>query len=141
MNFAQEVLRRQYSHITGLQLTLTLQSSTVLKTRLYSANFLQIIHCRMNHWIVASTLGSYPKVLIYDSIYQTVDETTLAWLKQFFGTDVEVTIDKQEGVSDSGFYAVSLANNRVPGNFIQSRMRNHLITCFEDYKFTEFPGH
>ena len=102
----------------------------------------------MNHWIVASTLGSYPKVLVYDSIYQTVDKATLDWLKQIFGEDVEVTIGdgpKQEGVSDCGLYAtatcVSLANNRVPGNFIQSRMRNHLITCFENYKLTEFPDH
>ena len=61
-----------------------------------------------------------------DSICQTVNETTPAWLKQFFGTDVEVTIGvgpKQEEVSDCGLYAiatcVSLSNNRVPGIYIQ----------------------
>jgi len=41
---------------------------------------------------VASTLGSYPKVIVNDSIYQTVDAATLAWLKQIFEADVEVTI-------------------------------------------------
>ena len=62
VNFAKEVLRRQYNHFNELKLTLTLQSSTVLRIRQSSCNFLQIVHSRTNHWIVASTLSSYSKV-------------------------------------------------------------------------------
>ena len=71
MNYSQEILKAQFQDIgiTRLQSTLTLskQMST------FSEKYLQVIHCRENHWIVASTIDSYPDVYVYDSLYDSVD--------------------------------------------------------------------
>ena len=76
INYSQEILKAQFKDdgIAGLQSTLTFSKQTA---RISSNKYLQIIHCRQNHWIVATTIGSYPKVFIYDSIYELVDQATV----------------------------------------------------------------
>ena len=132
--------------LTGLQSTLTLHKAKKIVTKT-APRFLQIIHCRGCHWIVASTVGSYPKAVVYDSLYTSIDKETLALLKQLLGAKVSVELGnepKEDGTADCGLFSiatcVSLATNNQPKNFIQQSMCNHLLHCFESFTFTEFPS-
>ena len=127
MNYSQEMLKAQFKDdgIVGLQCTLTFSKQF---TRISSNKYLQIIHCRQNHWTVATTMGSYPEVFIYDSIYESVDKATLDIMKQLFG-DISVKVangPKQEGATDYGLFAiatcVALANGQQPYNYLLSCM-------------------
>jgi len=108
--------------------------------------FLYILHCRINHWIIASTILSYPKVTIYDSLFDSVDGNTTGILKKLFRPKVEVVVNndrKQIGVDDCSLFAIanciSLAERSLPESFDQSKMRLHLVKCIEELKFTTFP--
>ena len=86
-------------------------------------NFLQIIYCRTNHWVVASTILSHPKVVVYDSLFNSVDANTTSILKQLFGPTVEVMVNndrKQVGTEDCGLFAIAncicLAERSLPAN-------------------------
>ena len=146
MNFAQRLLHRKFMSISGLQSTLTLSKSRKIPAK-SASNTLQIIHCRGCHWISASTIKSYPKVIVYGSIYLSVDQATMKILKQMFGIKVEVQVGdgpKQDGTADCGLFAiatcVSLANSgNVPKKIDQSKMREHLVECFENLNLIPFP--
>ena len=145
INFAQALLCRKFKSIAGLQSTLTLHIVKKIAAR-SAPRVLQIIHCRGCHWIVTSTVGSYPKILVYDSLYSSIDDETLALLKQMFGTKVSVELGngpKQDGTADCGLFAiatcVSIATDDQPKNFIQQSMCDHLLLCFESFNFTTFP--
>ena len=146
INFAQRVLQRKFKIIYGLQSTLTLSKSRKVPAR-SASNTLQIIHCRGCHWISASTIKSYPKVIVYDSIYSSIDQATIKILKQMFGVKAEVQVGegpKQDGTSDCGLFAiatcVSLASSGIlPKKFDQSKMREHLVECFENLNLLPFP--
>ena len=78
---------------------------------------------------MASTVGSYPKAVVYDSLYTSVDKETLALLKQMLGSNVIVELGnepKQDGTADCGLFAiatcVSLATGSQPKDFIQRSM-------------------
>jgi len=83
-----------------------------------------IIHCRGCHWIVASIVRSYPKAVVYDSLYTSIDKET-AILKQILGAKVSVELgngSKQDDTANCGLFAiatcVSLATSNQPKNFI-----------------------
>ena len=134
INYSQEMLKVQFKDagIAGLQSTLTLSKQT---SRISSNKYLQIIHCRQNHWTVTSTIGSNPEVLIYDFIYESVDKATLDIIKQLFGFDITIKVadgPKQEGISDCGLFTIatcvsSLAYGQQPAHYLQNCMINHLI--------------
>ena len=100
INFAQRL------HKKLLQSTLTLTKSRKIPVKSASST-LQIMHCRGCHWISASTIKSYPKVIVHDSIY--VDEATMKILKQMFGAKVKVQVEgsKQDGTTDCGIFAIA----------------------------------
>jgi len=148
INYSQDILKNQFKGIgiVGLQSTLTFskqQTSMILNEK-----YLQIIYCRENHWIVASSILSHPEVTIYDSLYQSVDQPTLNKLKELFGLHTIVKIatasPKQDGFVDCGLFAiatcVSLANKKQPLKYLQNFMRTHLINCIENSMFVEFPS-
>ena len=145
INFAQELLKRQFRTISGLQTTLFLSR---LKETLPATNCVQVVHCRGSHWIVASTIGcSTGEVLIFDSLYSSVDPETRELLKLLFGTDAKVKLEtcpQQVGNRDCGVFAIaistSLANGEHPGciSFDQESMRRHLLNCFELFQLTLF---
>ena len=91
-------------------------------------------------------LVSHPIVTIYDSIFDTVDANTSNILKQLFGPKVQVVVNndrKQVGTEDCGLFAlansVCLAEGGLPGNYDQSKMREHLVDCINNTSFTLFP--
>ena len=57
MYLAQRILKNQFPTLNGLQSTLSQQKTKSATSRKLNTNCLQIIHCRSNHWIVASTVG------------------------------------------------------------------------------------
>ena len=142
INFAQTILKRQYSTISGLQSTLIIHNNPVLHKP-----DLQIVHVRGNHWIVSTTLGlpgGTPRV--YDSLYDDIDQSTQCLLTSLYGTSIKVEEGpNQIGGSDCGLFAIAtatlLANGGNPGlvTYNQSLLRNHLVKCFEDCFLTLFP--
>ena len=143
INVAQELIKRQFPHISGLQSTLVLPKTQKVTV---TAAHAQIIHSRGNHWIVASNIGcNAPKVLVYDSLYSCVDAQTMKLVTTLFGTScVEMgECPKQKGYTDCGIYAiaicVSLASKQQPGPFMQGKMREHLVSCLENLFFSVFP--
>jgi len=145
MNFVQKLVSNKFKDVYGLKSTLTLHKSTRVPMAC-KKNFLQIVHCRTNHWIIASTILSYPKVTVYDSLFNSVDGNTTGLLKQLFGPKVEVVVNndqKQAGVEDCGLYAIAncicLAERSLPGSYDQPKMRMHLVKCIEKLNITTFP--
>ena len=142
INFAQEILKIQFPHISGLQSTLILAKYQKVPL---TSTYLQIIHSRGNHWIVATNLGCAPKLQMFDSLYSSVDEATTEFLRNLFGPCVIEVGESpmQDGTTDCGLYAiatcVALASNQKPGQFIQKNMRVHLVKCFENRLLTLFP--
>ena len=91
INFAQRLLHRKFKAINGFQSTLTLSKTRKIPVK-SASNTLQIMHCRGCHWISVSKIKSYPKVILYDLIYSSVDEGTMKILKQTFGVKIMVHI-------------------------------------------------
>jgi len=147
INFAQAILRRQFDKVLGLQSTL-LQSR--LRAPLPATGALQILHSRGNHWIVASTVGcSAGEVMVFDSLYSSIDQATRDLILQVFGKEVHIKLEKspqQLGGKDCGVFAVAictaLANGIHSGSisFDQKAMRLHLVKCFEQFCLTPFPS-
>ena len=146
INLAQEVLRRQFKNLSGFQSTLRL---TKLKEPLPAIGAIQVLHSRGNHWIVATTVGcSAGEVIVFDSLYSSVDEATLNLFKQLFGVHIKVKLErcpKQIGGRDCGLFAIAnctaLAYGSHPSNasFDQDAIQQHLLNCFVSFYFTPFP--
>ena len=71
INFANQILKKQFPGLTGLVLTLILSQSKPLSPISTALRYVQIIHTNGNHWVVASTRRS-PKVRVYDSLSSAV---------------------------------------------------------------------
>ena len=70
---------------------------------------------------MASTVGTYPKVVVYDFLYSSIHKETVAILKQILGPRVTVELEsgpKQDGTADCRLFAiatcVSLATGEKP---------------------------
>ena len=118
INIAQSLFKKQFPDIKGLQPTVyqlrnqAMEDGTV---QLDSTNQLQIIHCRGNHWIVASSVGcTKGMVNIYDSLYTSLDETTILLVSSLFGCQYQM----QRGGTDCGLFAIAvitaIANGKDP---------------------------
>ena len=142
------IAQKQFSNIQGLMSTLLLSSRP---GRSIVFNGLQIIHTRGNHWIVATTIGCTDEVVVFDTLYSTVDKLTEELILRIFGVKqlrMENAI-KQKGFKDCGVFAIaiaaSLAHIGLDGtmacsSFNQSGMRDHLLLCFENMCLTPFPN-
>ena len=127
----------------GLKSTLTLCEHQNLPVK---SRYLQIIHSRGNHWIIASHIGSAANVLqVFDSLYSSVDDTTMKLLTKLFGASVAIEMGscpQQSGTADCGIFAiatcVALANHSQPEHFVQEKMRPPSY-CFENFSLTAFP--
>ena len=145
VNVAQQLLKKQFPNLLGLFSTLLLSK---LKNPIPAgASTLQILHIRGNHCIVASTIGCQPgEVRLFDSLYKSIDTTTMALVSLVFGKDVSVSLEpsqQQQGGSDCGVFAIAnctaLAHVITP-LFNQEKMRQHLIQRFENAELSPFPA-
>ena len=84
---AQQLLSKQFPNLSGLGSSLVVSRSIPS----IAGKYLQIIHTRGNHWIVASTICCQPgEVKVFDSLYTSVDEATKKLLSTLFGKDTRV---------------------------------------------------
>ena len=147
MNFAQILLKQQFSNIQGLYSTLLLFRQKKIFVSARGRNVLQIIHTRQDHWIVASTIGCNDKeVCIYDSLFTSLDCSTKKLMSQLFGEDAHTKMQscpKQQGGNDCGLFTIAvctaLAYGVEPTTFNQPAMRSHLPKCFEQQCLAVFP--
>ena len=151
INYAQQLLKQQCTHVNGLCSTL-LQEKRSNLTRDSVKNRVQITYCRnCRHWVVAITINSdYNTVKVYDTMFHYLDQDSLQAVENCFHNDVILEIrmmhcHKQEGVKDCGNYAIAfsvalaLGVNPSRQNFKQESMRAHLVQCFRKEHFTLFP--
>ena len=104
------------------------------------------------HWVTSSSISG--KVVVYESLYSTVNESLKRQLSYVYGKlanddgslDVKVVLQqRQRGSSDCGLFAiansVALASGFDPSTIFwhQSEMRDHLLKCFEQQKIEMFP--
>ena len=103
----QKLLKDQFPLLNGLSSPLK-----VSVTGKWIGNFLQVYHCRNNHWITASTIGCKIGIVnIYDSLY--TDQLTRSKVEETF-PDLKITImvlpvQKQFGVKDCGLFSLAFA--------------------------------
>ena len=148
INFAQEIFKQQSPYKTGFNSTLLVSSRHEEVRRCPE---IQILHVRNNHWCVASSIMSADGVVVmYDSLYDSLDSSTLDTLQWLYGQGSRfhvANISKQNGIKDCGLYAIAIAVlliNKVDPHkvrFVQEKMRDHLITCFEAQYISFFPCH
>ena len=143
INFAQELLRKQFPSLHGLRSSL----SPIVNIGVWVDNYVQIFHCFGNHWVCASTVGCAAGIVhVYDLLYTSVSKDTLDSLKKI--KCVVPRSQKQGGTKDCGLYAIAtctyLAFGKDPESlpshcFEQQLLRSHLIFCLELKDMREFP--
>ena len=146
MYLAQRILKNQFPTLNGLQSTLLQQKTNPATSSELSRNCLQIIHCRSNHWIVASTVGG-EQVQVYDSLHKSIDRESFNVIFDLFHTSQVTMMNscKQEGHVDCGVFAIANATAIAHGvnpetiKFMQPLMRKHLMNCLEQETLTPFP--
>ena len=150
MEFAQCLLKQQFPSLGGLQSTL-LQCRK--ETQKGISRGVQIVHSRGNHWIVVSTINCKQReVLVFDSLYTSIDESTKAIITSVFQAPDNGTLtiryvntQKQADTNDCGLFAIAsataIAFGSDPSNHIyhQGEMRPHLHQCFVKGLLTQFP--
>ena len=152
INYAQQLLKQQCSHINGLCSTLLQERKSNL-TRDTVKNRIQIVYCQnRRHWVVATTINSeHNTVKVYDSLFRYLNQDSLQTIENCFQSDVipEVRMmqcRKQEGGRDCGVYAIALFMALALGvnpsrqNFKQELIRAHLVQCFKKELFTLLAG-
>ena len=150
INRAQKILKR---HVNGLESTL-LQEKEVMGTPEMVQNQLQIVYCiSREHWVVATSINNHKEVLVFDSVFCTLDDDTMRTVTNIFkhsGSTNKPYVkmmktQKQKGRDDCGTfsiaYATTIALGRSPAvlAFHQSSMRAHLVQCFYNENLTMLP--
>ena len=152
INFAQQLLKEQFSELNGLVSTLY-QDRRLQMTESLVRNKVQIIHCKgRRHWIVATTLNcQLGEVRVYDSLFQYCGKETehvIANLFQVGSVKLKITVSqsqKQKGGTDCGIFAIAFATALAFGinlsklQLKQESMRAHLINCFNKHRISPFP--
>ena len=87
IDFAQEILKKQFPRIYGLESTLLITRSSKLPKLPKNSLFLQIVHSRGN-WIAISALRPALEVQVYNSIYDNIDKETKNLCINLFGAGV-----------------------------------------------------
>ncbi|OCT61088.1 hypothetical protein XELAEV_18047116mg, partial [Xenopus laevis] len=143
---AQNLLRKQFN-CEGLQ------SSLLSQMQFYPVYGPSVqIHYDMNHWLTSCLKQHH--VEIADSLGRRyLTDAIKKQIRECYGgavmsDPVQMTIildvDQQPNSFDCGVYAIANAfeflSNRTPScKYNQTKMRRHLICCFEKGRFTAFP--
>ncbi len=143
----QKLLKIRFPNLKGLSSPLKLPS-----VGSWTNNYVQIYHCRSNHWIAVSTLGCKDgEINVYDSIYTRIDSDTKCKIEDTF-PDSAITIvlppvQQQDGVKDCGLFALAFATFLAFGNnpqalsvhkFDQKSFREHFVSTIELKQVIEF---
>ena len=104
----------------------------------------QILHTQSDHWVVISNVYcSGTELSLYDTIYNDIDDSTMALIRSMFKEDVTVTVaqvQKQQGHVDCGVFSVATATSLLhglsPGPYVQALLQPHI---FEKKEMQPFP--
>ena len=144
---AMNLLQKQYP-------TITTQPPSLAFSTGYSycpSETVQITHTGAHHWVLL--LSMYSKIAIYDNLNLQPTDFLLNQIRQLFSCDnsmpnfEQIKCYEQVGSTDCGLFAIAYAADILNGNNIydliydQTKMREHLIACFEQRKITTFPLH
>ena len=110
INACQLLLKNQFPNISGLCSTLQITS---FSSGHWIDNYIQVIHCRGNHWITATTIGcNINEAAVYDSLYTDIDSATHQSIKRVLQCPVVIKVPpvgKQKGALDCGLFAIAFA--------------------------------
>lgn len=132
INSACKILKQQFPSVKGLSLTL-------YQRKQHSEHFLKVsklyIRSRGNYWLVASTMECEDEVLVFDSLYDDLDDDTRNIIQNLFSCkNIKMaTCQKQLGAHDCGLFSIANATAIVNGidpaslKYKQEDMRMHLI--------------
>ena len=103
---------------------------------------IQITHNGAHHWILLSSIGG--EVKIFDSLDMPVTETIKNQMKNyFFSPDYSIPVYRvmkcQKQVGSHDFSIANAKGSIQDVVFDQSKMRVHLVSCFEAGKISPFP--
>ncbi|XP_066278835.1 polycystin-2-like [Branchiostoma lanceolatum] len=148
---AQMLLRRQYPGLEGLQDT-AVGASPYGYTRV-SGEGLQIHHAGILHWVVSSSIGGH--VSVFNSMPSKINASLEHQLCQCYAppanmdTDVLTVkvpcVQVQGSRFTCGLFAIAWAVDIAMGTDVtqvryeESRMRAHLLDCFERGHLSPFP--
>ena len=152
INFSLRIMQDQFPSLVGLA------SSLILPTlpqsfQGWKEKFLQICHCQGHHWITVTTKGcKNGELMVYDSLYDSIDSTTASTLERLFNTQLIYKMadtQKQQGVIDCGVFAIAnatavalCADTETPFlQFEQQKICEHLVYCLHNKFFCQFPAH
>ena len=100
IDFFQQLLKLKFPCLSGLKSTLL----PVFAHERWTSNYVQVFHCRNNHWITVSTVGCMEnRILVYDSLYNDVDKATQNKISVIFPGvkfDMKKVKQIQTGVKD-----------------------------------------
>lgn len=147
INCAQTIMYSQFPHLNnGFQSTLLLPKLRPFDS--WMPNYIQVFHVRSRrHWITVTTKDcSCGEVIVYDTLYDDVDCSTKTVLEHLFSCSKEGLsykmadgIQKQQGVTDCGVFAIAFAVSLAYGNHHYSNkinfglIRMHGSTTFYNF--------
>ena len=157
---AQKLLQNKFPGIQGWQSTHCSYTNRLFKPISDSADYIQILLTRGNHWITVSNILRYNKrpggatfVAIYDSLRGLYIEHKLKCDVAFFvHSNLDklefniMNVDGQLNLTDCGVYAIAYATHLAHGLdptvslWHHKEMRNHLISCLKEGEMTCFPS-
>lgn len=153
MSVANFLLRSQFSTQNGLQDTCILRQHGIWSST--PDRYVQILHVSSNHWACLSNIFvSRQCWFIQLNVHCTCreDGTILTQVcnilqtpKPAITTNV-VNVGRQEGGSDCGLFAIAMAYDLCAGvdpvtkEYVQSEMRSHLHSCFNNKLLKPFPS-
>ena len=106
----------------------------------------------MNHWVCVS--NDSKKINLLDSLNVKITRSLLLQIASVFKPDKgasklyinRLCVQQQSGTLDCGLFAIAFAVEICRGNnpreveFVQAKMRDHLLNCLELKTFEIFPG-
>jgi len=149
-NLASWLLKQGYPHVNGLQPTAL---GNTLGFEVQTGEFVQVLHTSGCHWLTISTIGCkaghvnvYDSLLSVDVSLRTKEEiATILFSKATHIFLHFQAVQIQRGTSDRGLFALAFATSLCHGedpvqiNYVQHKMRSHLLRCLEDRTIAPFP--
>lgn len=150
INAAQSLLKKQFSHICGLQDT---NLGSTLTFDIMRKEFVQILFTGEYHWLTVSTFGLQSSFIdVLDSLHLTLSSSAKDQICALLNTDQDtinvqfVNTEKQTNRYDCGLYAIAYATSVCLGENVSQlkyhskEMRPHLKHCLETGTMTTFPS-
>ena len=116
MGAAQELIKKQFPHLGGLQNTV-MQNSEMLKSLKCNSDNLQILHVKLgqtDHWVLLSTVGCPEGVDLYDSLQHKPSADTQTVIARYLRSPSSsfkiklINVALQKGSTDCGLYAIAM---------------------------------